>query len=676
MDKDAGTLILCIGIVYVRFVIMSDTQRQLRGIRGKRNTRKKRKRSGGTRGDGPGNGGRRTGQDPDNEISIRADPVPTNTPIARVIPTRGVPIARVIPTSEEPIRAMNVAPLTQEQYADIQGYESHVNNAISPYRSNPTQILSDAKTQYINYVKQLSDADQKNLVFGMKDTFGDEKKVKQKIRLILSKILEEIKKNDTRDLLVHLFRMSFIHPVRFLYAFVLQLLKQNSQGDGDDIATDTNSKLIEIPEEGSVFFKIIEILTKVLTKYEDVVKIIIRAAEDTKSFGMENVVSSQPFLLLLLERSFYGLVNNVIDCNMLYYSEVLKILDGVLKESMTDIYRKILLHYLLSFKTYIKTIQTNPEYRHTYKTYYQDKYTNTKYNIRPNKDSLILDKILFQCMTIINEAIEKKNENDTTICVKTDVFLGRTFLDETITNIYDSVNFFSTSSKVNYPYLVKLSSVVDYFIRRLWKSIVSKDMDLLTEIKKYKMRTQPPATYITFGTRNLILFADKPRQFLTYFALDIKRLLDAIQNSDEQNTNTEDAGLLAMKEASAELTMFRTLFESESPDAFVKRYFTDIVHMVGGYCKSREDIIERPKTITSYITIPSMPISNISLFNTSESKKQTPENQKPETESKEQPSKKKNTKPESKKPTSKKNIKPKNPKGGNRITRKILISRS
>jgi hypothetical protein len=641
---------------------MSDTQRQLRGIRGKRNTRKKRKRSGGARGDGPGNGRQRTGQDPDNSQPVYSNPVPTNTPIARVIPTRGVPI-----------RAMNVAPLTEEQEADIQGYESHVNNAISPYRSNPTQILSDAKTQYINYVNRLDETERNNLVFGMKDTFGDEKKVKQKIRLILSKILEEIKKEDTRDLLVHLFRMSFIHPVRFLYAFILQLLKQ--------CGPDDNIEKTTIPV-ASVFVKIIKILEDVLTKYKDVVKIIISAAENTKSFGMGNVVSLQPFLLLLLERSVYGLVNNVIDCNMLYYPEVLQIIDGVLNDFMTDdIYRKILLHYLLSFKTYIKTIQTNPEYRHTYKTYYQDKYTNTKYNIRPNKDSLILDEILFQCMTIINEAIEKKNENDTTICVKTDVFLGRTFLDKTITNIYDSVNFFSTSSKVNYPYLVKLSSVVDYFIRRLWKSIIVKDMDLLTEIKKYKMRTQPPATYITFGTRNLILFADKPRQFLTYFALDIKRLLDAIKSSDEQNTNTEDAGLLAMKAASAELTEFRTLFESESPDAFVKRYFTDIVHMVGGYCKSREDIITRPKTITSYITIPSMPISNINPFYTSESKDKTPENQKPETESKEQPSKKKNTKTESKKPTSEKNKgqktkRPKNPKGGHRITRKILIRRS
>jgi hypothetical protein len=163
--------------------------------------------------------------------------------------------------------------------------------------------------------------------------------------------------------------------------------------------------------------------------------------------------------------------------------------------------------------------------------------------------------------------------------------------------------------------------------------------------------------------------------------LDIKDLLDAIKKSDEQTPNTKDAGLLAMKAASAELTEFRTLFESESPDAFVKRYFTDIVHMVGGYCKSREDIITRPKTITSYITIPSMPISNINPFYTSESKDKTPENQKPETESKEQPSKKKNTKTESKKPTSEKNKgqktkRPKNPKGGHRITRKILIRRS
>jgi hypothetical protein len=148
---------------------------------------------------------------------------------------------------------------------------------------------------------------------------------------------------------------------------------------------------------------------------------------------------------------------------------------------------------------------------------------------------------------------------------------------------------------------------------------------------------------------------------LTYYVLDIKELLQAIKSSDEQNTNTEDdAGLLAMKEASAELTKFRTLFESESPDDFVKRYFTDIVQMVGGYCKSREDIITRPKTITSYIT-PSMPI-NINPFYTSESK--------------EQPSKKKNTKTGSKKPTSKNTKKKQNPKGGNRITRKILINRN
>jgi hypothetical protein len=494
VDKDAGTLILCIGIVYVRFVIMSDTQRQLRGIRGKRNTRKKRKRSGGERGDGPGNGRQR------------------RLPVAS--PVQGVPI-----------RAVNVASLTPEQADAIQGYESHVNNAISPYRSNPTQILSDAKTQYNEYVKKLGETELDNHKLGMKQTFGDEEKVKQKIRLILSKILEKIKKKDkkkdtsedtskdTRDLLVHLFRMSFIHPVRFLYAFILQLLKQYSQGDGDDIATDTNSKLIEIPDR-RVFLKIIEILKDVLTKYKDVVKIIISAAENTKSFGIGNVVSLQPFLLLLLERSVYGLVNNVIDCNMLYYPEVLQIIDGVLNDFMTDdIYRKILLHYLLGFKTYIKTIQTNPAYTHEYKTYYPDKDTNTKNNTSPDNDSLILDEILFQCMTIINEAIEKKNENDTTICVKTDVFLGRTFLDKTITNIYDSVNFFSTASELNYPYLVKLSSVVDYFIRRLWKSIISKDMDLRTEINKYKMRTGPTASYVRFGTRNLILFADKPRQF-------------------------------------------------------------------------------------------------------------------------------------------------------------------
>jgi hypothetical protein len=454
--------------------------------------------------------------------------------------------------------------------------------------------------------------------------------------------------------------------VRFLYAFVLQLLKQ--------CGPDDNIEKTTIPV-ASVFVKIIKILEDVLTKYKDVVKIIISAAENTKSFGMGNVVSLQPFLLLLLERSVYGLVNNVIDCNMLYYPEVLQIIDGVLNDFMTDdIYRKILLHYLLGFKTYIKTIQTNPAYTHEYKTYYPAKDTNTKNNTSPDNDSLILDEILFQCMTIINEAIEKKNENDTTICVKTDVFLGRTFLDKTITNIYDSVNFFSTASELNYPYLVKLSSVVDYFIRRLWKSIISKDMDLRTEINKYKMRTGPTASYVRFGTRNLILFADKPRQFLTYFVLDIKDLLDAIKSSDEQNTNTEDAGLLAMKEASAELTMFRTLFERESPDDFVKRYFTDIVQMVGGYCKSREDIIERPKTITSYIT-PSMPI-NINPFYTSESKDKTPENQKPETESKEQPSKKKNIKTESKKPTSKNTKKKQNPKGGNRITRKILINRN
>lgn len=610
---------------------MSDTQRQLRGIRGKRNTRKKRKRSGGRSGDGP----------PPN--TPNTDPIPTAYPAQDILPV-------AVPVSSPGIRAVNVAPLTPEQEAEIQHYESHVNNAISPYITNPTQILSDAKKRYVGYFNRLSEKEQNIIAFSMQKISDED--VKHKIFAILRKILDEIKdknKTDTRELLVDLFRMLFIHPVRFLYEFILQLLKQTIQPDK------ITPKTIPIPDE-SVFVIIIGILQNVLEKYKGVVEIIIRAAENTKTFGIGYVLTSlQPFLLLLVERSAYGFANNVIDCNMLYYPEVLKTIDVVLKDPIiTETRRKILLHYLLSFKTYIKTIQVNPEYKHEYEKYYPDKKPEDSSSpVNDSKMNETLDDILFECMTIINEAIEKKNDDDSTICVKTDVFLGRTFLDKTITNIYDSVNVFSTASELNYPYLVKLSSVVDYFIRRLWRSIITRGIALQTKINEYKMKTGPDASYITFGTRNLILFADKPRQFFTYYVNDIQNLLGAIKESGKQDTGTEDPdhGLLAMKAASAEVELFTELFEKASPDDFVQRYFTDIVKMFGGYCKQREDIIKRPETMASY----NQSIrNNISVL---------------------YPLKKPSKKPTSKY-TKEKNT-PKKKRGGkHRITRKILIRRS
>jgi len=220
---------------------------------------------------------------------------------------------------------------------------------------------------------------------------------------IMREILIVIQNPEIHKDIVQIMRFLFISPIEFIYLFVVEFLKPNSEQaygvfDSYDSIFVGLYKFI-YPKYGTILWLILPIITSTKTWISGTVT---NALFDKKT---------KPYLLILIERVVYSTMKSFLINNMLYTDsineDVIHIIDDYLGTNANGfkVKAEIIHYYLCKFRIYIEETEIT-----TFETHFPKFPIEKPYDV--NENIKFLNDILYEFMRILYDVIDYTDDND------------------------------------------------------------------------------------------------------------------------------------------------------------------------------------------------------------------------------------------------------------------------
>ena len=361
-------------------------------------------------------------------------------------------------------------------------------------------------------------------------------------RDFLNELLQSL--TDNKAHFVCITHFLFITPIECIYRFIILLLYDRGK------ITGTLKLTIDVKSILNPILNIITTLKRIVGS--SAINKIKGILEDTKTFGVGGIYNMaknindndgtkiKPFLLKLIERVVYNIVNSFLDNNMIYEENLkqdielfIPVLFGIgnftgslsveLNDNSEEI-AKVVHHYLFKFYTYIIAIRDAKETDDQFNVYFP-KYENSE------KDETIevISKFLHILIQIVYEAIEFVDDRaDKYLNVKKDILLKESTVNtgaNALAGVSNTVfKFVGSDVKIskNYNYINRMLSIIKFIL-----CIVSQYTNNIKTDESIDCTTKEA------NSNNFILSVisntfDKPRQLELYYGLDIAFLASRV----------------------------------------------------------------------------------------------------------------------------------------------------
>lgn len=438
-------------------------------------------------------------------------------------------------------------------------------------------------------------------------------------REFLEELLTSI--TEKKEHFVIITRFLLINPIECIYRFIILLLYDKREIKPTfGLKIDMNSILNPI-------LNIIDTLKSILGS--SAIKKLKGILEDTKTLGVGgiyNIMNNdgppiKPFLLKLIERVVYNIVNSFLDNNMIYEENVNKDIElfipvlfgignftGSLSVELhgnSEKIAKVIYYYLLQFHKYIIAIRDAQSHEETANkfTHYFPKYETDP----PNKDETIevISKFLDILMQIVYEAIEIVYEPaDNYLNVKKDILLKESNVNtgaNAVAGVSNTVfKLVGSDIKIskNYDYINRMLSIIE-FILCIVSQYTNTDIDKPIDCNPKKVNKSKFIANVVLNT------FDKPRQLQFHYGSDIVFLTSKVSAIGFMNSpkNIDLIKNTLKYEHKHIRKIAKSILTERNPDKkkeyykeLINRYFTTVIIFISQFLEKNKYMIARSYT--------------------------------------------------------------------------------